>query len=171
MTRFRSSLAASFLAGTLLVVGGCADVPSAAAPLAVSGMEKIAAPAGPARSVSGDALASKVIGVAGGELVTASGNRIVFPAGALAHPTEISIRDDGRFVGVHLQPHGLRFPAGRGPVLTLNLAGAETSAYDTVQIVYVDAAGNVLEVLPANVEGTTAATTLRHFSGYIAVGH
>ncbi len=171
MTRFRSSFAASILAGTLLVVGGCADAPSGAAPLAVSGMEKIAAPAGPSRSLSGDAVVAKVIGATGGELVTVSGHRLVFPAGALAHPTEISIRDDATFVGVHLEPHGLRFPAGRGPVLTLNVAGAETAGYDVLRIVYVDDDGAILEVLPATLGDGTASTKLRHFSGYIAVGH
>lgn len=170
MTRFRSSLAASFLAGTLLVAGGCADVPSGSAPLAASGMEKIAAPAGPARSLSGDAVVSKVIGVAGGELATASGHRIVFPAGAVAHPTQISIRDDGRFVGVHLEPHGLQFPVGRGPTLTLNISGADIAGYQTLNIVYVGADGQILEVLPTTVSGSTAVSRLQHFSGYLLSG-
>lgn len=167
MSRFRPSLAATIVAGTLLVVGGCADVTSAPS---FAGLEKIAAPASPARSLSGGAVSSEVIGPRGGELATASGHRIVFPAGAVPRPTEISIRDDGTYLGVRLEPHGLQFPAGRGPVLTLNLAGAETAGYDALHIVYVNDASDVLEVLPTTVGSGIAATQLRHFSGYIAVG-
>lgn len=168
MIRSRPSLAAALVAGTLLVVGGCADLPSAPS---FAGLEKIAAPTAPARSLSGEAVVSRVVGVQGGELATASGHRIVFPAGALARPTEISIRDDGTHLGVRLEPHGLRFPAGRNPVLTLSLAGAETSTYDALHIVYVNDASEVLEVLPTTIGGGVAVTRLQHFSGYLVAGN
>jgi hypothetical protein len=168
MSRFRSSLAATIVAGTLLVVGGCADVTSAPS---FAGLEKIAAPASPARSLSGDAASSAIIGPRGGELATTSGHRIVFPAGAVPRATEISIRDDGAYLGVRLEPHGLQFPAGRGPVLTLNLNGAATAGYDELHIVYVNDASDVLEVLPTAVEHGFATTRLRHFSGYITAGN
>jgi hypothetical protein len=168
MARLRSQLGALCLAGTLLVVGGCADVTSAPG----LHLEKIAAERGPSFSVDGGSLvASAVIGPQGGVIATASGHRLAFPAGAVAQPTEIRMRDDGAFLGVRLEPHGLQFPTGRGPVLSLNLGGAETTGYTVLRIAYVDEDGNFLEVLPATLDDRTLSTRLRHFSGYIAVGH
>lgn len=167
MSRFRlGSLLA--LAGVLITVGGCAESPSAPA-VAGTGLEKVVAPRGPALSLAA-APASAVIGPEGGTLATASGHRIVFPAGALSAPTEISIRDDARFVGVHLEPHGLVFPAASAPVLTLNLAGADVAAYDFLRVIYVDDAGRVLEVLPTGSADAGVHASLRHFSGYLASG-
>lgn len=171
MSRFRSPLFAAVLAGTLLVAGGCSDLPSAPAAELGAGLVKIAAPASPARSLSGEAVVAKVIGPTGGTLATASGHRIVFPAGAIARPTEISIRDDGTYLGVHLEPHGLRFPAGRSPVLTLDVNGAETAGYDALHVVYVDDAGGILEVLSPTVASGSVSASLRHFSGYMVAGN
>jgi hypothetical protein len=167
MARLRSQLGALCLAGTLLVVGGCADVPSAPGGLH---LEKIAAERGPSLSLDGASLVtSAVIGPRGGVIATASGHRLVFPAGAVMHPTEIRMRDDGAFVGVRLEPHGLQFPAGRSPVLTLRHFGAD-AGYDALRIVYVDDAGEILEVLPTRTGEETVVAELRHFSGYLIAG-
>jgi hypothetical protein len=165
----RLRVGALCLAGTLLVAGGCSDAP--AAPRSDSGLalEKLARHVAPARSVDG-AAAAKVIGPQGGELVTPAGHRLVFPVGALAHPTEIRMTDDPSYVGVRLQPHGLRFPAGRSPVLTLGFPDGTFRSYDFLRIVYVDDASEILEVLPTRVDGTTVTAHLRHFSGYLIGG-
>jgi hypothetical protein len=96
----------------------------------------------------------------------------VFPAGALREPTLISMTTDPEYVGVELEPHGLVFPAGRGPVLTLNYSGADVSPFSSLAVVYVDDAGNPLEVLPTSVLGGSEKlrTRLQHFSGYITIG-
>lgn len=169
MLHIRLRLGALCLAGTLLVAGGCADLASSAT--APAGLEKIAAERGPSFSLEGASPASvKVIGPQGGELTTASGHRIVFPAGALGHPTEIRMQDDAQYAGVRLEPHGLKFPAGRGPVLTLRVPAGAAAGYDFLRIVYVDGAGDILEVLQTTRNGDTVATSLRHFSGYIISG-
>lgn len=162
----RSRSLALCLAGTLLVVGGCADVPSAPAGLP---LELIASGGGPSLSLGGASVTSAVIGSRGGEIATASGHRLVFPAGAVAQPTEIRMRDDGSFLGVRLEPHGLQFPAGRGPVLTLRHFGA-AAGYDVLRVVYVGGAGEILEVLPTRTGEDAVIADLRHFSGYLIAG-
>lgn len=169
MLHIRSRIGALCLAGTLLVAGGCADLASSA--IAPAELEKIAAQRGPSFSLEGAASASvKVIGPQGGELTTASGHRIVFPAGALGHPTEIRMHDDVEYAGVRLAPHGLQFPAGRGPILTLRVPEGTAAAYDFLRIVYVDDEGTILEVLDAHAQDGGVTARLRHFSGYLIGG-
>jgi hypothetical protein len=169
MLHIRTRIGALCLAGTLLVAGGCADLPSARTDAA--GLEKIGVQRGPSFSLEGESAASaKVIGPQGGEISTASGHRIVFPAGALSRPTEISMRDDAQHVGVRLQPHGLTFPAGRSPVLTLAVSESAVAAYDFLRVVYVDDAGTILEVLDTRTHDGSVSTNLRHFSGYLIGG-
>ncbi len=169
MLPVRKHLRAFALAGTLLVVGGCADLPSTAG--AATRLELLASHRGPSLSVEGGVpVAAAVIGPRGGELATASGHRIVFPAGAVARPTEIRMRDDGVYSGVRLEPHGLEFPAGRGPELTLRVPSEGANGYDFLRVVYVDDDGAVLEVLQTQ-QGAEAVTAhLRHFSGYMIGG-
>ena len=168
MSRLRSSLSAIVSAGILLVAGGCGELPSASP---ADSLTVVAAPTRAVRSLSGDAVVSRVIGPLGGTLSTASGHRIVFPAGALHAPTEISIRDDATRLGVHLEPHGLRFAPGRGPVLTLNLRGADVEGYNALFVVYVDDGGDILEVLLPDVRPGSLSASLGHFSGYMVAGN
>jgi hypothetical protein len=161
----RPSLA---LAGILIGIGGCSESPSApAAPAAT--YHFLAAPAAPSMSKSGES-SSAVIGQAGGVLSTPGGHRIVFPAGALDEPTRISIRADQNFAGVDLQPHGLRFPAGHQPVLSINVGSLNLSRFSQLNVVYVSDNNAVLEVLPTALNGQRLEARLRHFSGYIGAG-
>ena len=165
--RVRSLLA---LAGILITIGGCAESPS---PVAVdAAWQKISRPAGPSFSRSGeDSPTSKLIGPEGGSIQN-GGHKLVFPAGALSEPTVITMSTDAEYVGVHLEPHGLQFPAGREPVLTLDYSGADTSVFSSLSVVYVDDAGTIQEVLPTKElgGGGKLRANLEHFSGYIGAG-
>lgn len=171
MSRFRLRSILAATAGILITTGGCAESPSAPALPEAAQLVKLAAPAGPSFSRAGGAeTATAVIGPNGGSLVLSEGHRLVFPAGALSAPTEITMRRDARFVGVHLEPHGLRFPVDAAPVLTLNASGA-TAGFSGLTVVYVDEAGQIAEVLPTTtLGGAVLRTELRHFSGYIGTG-
>jgi hypothetical protein len=112
-----------------------------------------------------------VIGVAGGTVVTPAGDRLIFPVGALAQPTEITLTSSDSYVGVQVQPHGLTFAPGRQPVLVLNTAGSNAGSFRKLEVSYVDESGNVAEVFPAAAGAETLTTTLPHFSGFLASGH
>ncbi|HEV7589429.1 MAG TPA: hypothetical protein VGO40_15040 [Longimicrobium sp.] len=157
------------LAGILIGIGGCTESPSAVAPAAAAKYQFIAAPHGALFARSGES-SSAVIGPEGGVLVTSAGHRIEFPAGALATPTTISITANARYAGVELEPHGLRFPAGREPVLTLNTGGADLSRFGAVNILYVGSGDAVLDVLPTEAVAGKLQARLQHFSGYIGAG-
>jgi hypothetical protein len=160
--RFRTATAA--LAGILIAIGGCSESPSSPAQyqFVLRGQH--------ARfSVSGTSTA--VIDQRGGTLTSIAGDRIVFPAGALSAPTQISITSDETYVGVELQPHGLRFPAGAQPVLTLNTVGSNAASLPRVDIAYVDENGKVAEILPAADGSGALSTNLKHFSGYLTISH
>jgi len=157
----RPSLA---LAGILIAIGGCAESPSSP-----SGAQFLARGPHPRYDVTGSR--SAVIDQRGGTLVTAAGDRITFPAGSLTAPTSITITSNDDFVGVELQPHGLRFPHGRQPVLELNTAGAAAGAGNSVDVAYVDENGAIAEVLDASASGGDLRTNLQHFSGYLAISH
>jgi hypothetical protein len=166
MQKNRLRTATLALAGILIGIGGCAELPSA--PAAAANYQFLAAPQAPLFARSGES--SAVIGPEGGVLMTAGGHRIVFPAGALATETTISITGNPRYAGVELEPHGLTFPAGREPVLTINTGGADLSRFGAVNILYVGDGGEVLEVLPTQVVGGQLQARLQHFSGYIGAG-
>lgn len=172
MSRFRLRSILAAAAGILITTGGCAESPSAPALPEASQLVKLTAPVGPSFSRAGGAeAATAVIGPEGGVLTIAEGHQLVFPAGALSEPTEISMRPDPVYVGVHLEPHGLQFRANAAPVLTLNAAGA-TAGFTRLTVVYVDEGGEIDEVLPTRtLGGSIARTELRHFSGYITTGH
>lgn len=166
MSRFRlgSILAVT---GILITGGGCADTLSAPVQPG-AGLELLLAPEGPSFAVSGSQSASQVIGPEGGVLELPQGHRLVFPAGALAEPTEIGMRADGKYQGVQLSPHGLQFPAGHEPVLTLRASSAQ--GYSSLRVTYVDDSATILEVLPTDRHGNTLTAHLQHFSGYIIGG-
>lgn len=159
----RASIAA--VAGILIAIGGCAENPSSAgAPtLLERGMQ-------PSYSLAGTS-SSSVIGPEGGTLRTSAGDQIVFPAGALSAPTQITISSSGQYVGVTLEPHGLTFPAGHEPVLTLSAGGAG-AGFASVNVAYFDESGSLAEMLPttATRTGDKLVANLRHFSKYYAVG-
>jgi hypothetical protein len=153
------------LAGILIAIGGCAENPSQ--PVTREFVQRTAT----ARfDVSGSASSSAVIDVRGGTLTTAAGDRIVFPVGAVARPTRITITSDEQFAGVELEPHGLRFPAGREPVLQLSTSGTNAGSFHSLSVVYVDEDGGIAEVLPTSNAGGRSTTNLHHFSGYLVTG-
>ena len=170
MSRFRLGSTLAVAAGILIISGGCAESPSAPAQVG-DGLELLRAPEGPslARSGAGDAR-SRVIGPEGGVIELSTGHRLVFPAGAVAQPTEIGMRVDGSYQGVRLSPHGLVFPADAEPVLELKAVGAGVERRN-LSVVYVDDANRILEVLPTDQQGNKLSVNLEHFSGYIVAGN
>jgi hypothetical protein len=167
MSRFRLRSILAVTAGILITTGGCAESPSAPAEVG-AGLELLALPQGPSLAVSAGGAASKVIGPEGG-VVELGGSRLVFPAGAVAQPTEIGMTADAQYQGVRLSPHGLVFPAGAEPVLELRAAGLAADR-SGLKVVYVDDANQILEVLPTERRGNTVSAHLEHFSGYILSG-
>ncbi len=163
ITLRRPSLA---LAGILIAIGGCSESPSS--PVT---REFVQRSADVRFDASGGGRKSAVIGENGGTLQTNSGDRIVFPAGALQQPTTISIVSDRRYAGVQLEPHGLQFPAGHEPVLQINMQGSNSGLYHAVNVVYVDENLAIEEELPTSTGSGHASTNLHHFSGYILAGH
>lgn len=166
MSRFRlgTILAA---AGILITTGGCAE--SATSPVEVgAGLELLAVPQGPSFARSTGGAAAKVIGPEGG-VIAVGESRLVFPAGAVAQPTEIGMHADAQYQGVRLSPHGLTFPAGARPVLELRASG-RTAAREDLQVVYVDETNQILEVLSTTRHGNVVSVNLEHFSGYLISG-
>lgn len=164
MSRFRLGSILAVAAGILIISGGCAESPSAPAPVG-AGLELLRTPQGPSFDRSGSESRSKVIGPEGGVLEV-NGGRLVFPAGAVSEPTEIGMRVDGEYQGVRLSPHGLQFPAGAQPELELRAVGAGGDRAG-LTVVYVDDANQILEVLQTDSHGSRVTTSLEHFSGYI----
>lgn len=160
----------SFLAaaGILIVTGGCADSPSAPAAVGAD-LELLRAVEGPSFSRAGSDAQARVIGPEGGVIELSTGHTLTFPAGAVSAPTEIGMRADGQYQGVRLSPHGLQFPAGAQPVLTLRARGAGVERA-SLRVVYVSEGNQILEVLPTTLHGSDATARLEHFSGYILGG-
>jgi len=170
----RSTLRAFAAIASLMAGLGCAESPSAP-PAAVAGpvhllRDPASAPFHASRSGS-SGTASAVIGPDGGSIVL-GGNRIDFPAGALAEPTTITMRGAPAMYGVQLEPHGLTFPAGSEPVLTVAYSRRASAGLTRMAIVYVDDRMTILEVLPTqwNAQDHTLTAALHHFSGYLAGG-
>ncbi|HWK89551.1 MAG TPA: hypothetical protein VNP72_06130 [Longimicrobium sp.] len=157
-------------AGILIAIGGCAEQPAGPA---TPQYTKIALPAGVSFSRGGtDARDVETIGPEGGSL-SAGGHTLVFPAGAVAEPTQISMTTVPGFVGVDLQPHGLVFPAGARPQLTLSFRGASVAGFSSFAVGYFGNTGSLDEVFTGAVSlaGGTISARIPHFSGYIQVGH
>lgn len=156
--RFRSATLA--LAGILIAIGGCAESPSS--PAAPQFLKR-----GPMPSFDVGGANTVVIGVRGGVVESLAGDRIVFPAGAVTRPVAVTLTSDRNYVGVELQPHGATFTRGREPTLILNAGSGATSR---ANVVYVDDAGNVLEVLDTDASNGQVRASLRHFSKYYVAG-
>jgi hypothetical protein len=165
MSRFRLGSILAAAAGILITAGGCAETPSAPAPVG-AGLELVAAPEGPSFYRSGSNEATEVIGPEGG-VIQLGAHRLVFPAGAVSEPTEIGVRADAWYQGVRLSPHGLQFPADAQPVLEMRASGLPLARLLGLQVVYVDDSNRILEVLPTTRDGSAVTVNLEHFSGYI----
>jgi hypothetical protein len=162
---FRSAAAA--LAGILIAIGGCSENPSApAAPLQVVHRSSTV------RFDASTGSSSAVIDARGGTLTTRSGQTLFFPVGALTAPTLITVQDDPQYVGVEVQPHGLVFPAGKQPVLTLDPRGVDVSGLSRTAVVYLnDATGQIEQVLTTSDAGSNRIrASLPHFSKYAYAG-
>lgn len=157
--------AALALAGILITIGGCTESPSAPAK-----REFVQRTSAARFEVSGSGVASAVIDGRGGMLQTAAGDRIIFPAGALLQPTQITITSDPRYAGVELEPHGLRFPAGREPILQLSTASSNAFQFRSLSVAYIGQDGGIEEILPTVTANGQVMTNLHHFSGYLTIG-
>ncbi|HET6230796.1 MAG TPA: hypothetical protein VFE05_12055 [Longimicrobiaceae bacterium] len=171
MTRFNFR-SLNVVAGILLTVGGCdtARMPTA---YAVSDYQAVRMPSSGARmSASGSGTASKVIGPEGGKLNVGQ-YVLTFPAGALSQPTEIGMQSVAGYAGVDVSPHGLTFPAGHEPELSLSYKGADLLGIHVLAVGYVGEDGNLDEVLPSLVDlrDRSVSADLHHFSRYLTVGH
>lgn len=172
MSKHALRTAFAAVAGILIAIGGCAENPSAPSD-ATASYQLIAPPPAPSAWFGRAAdVASAVIGPEGGTLQVASGHKIVFPAGALAEPTTITMTTDRASVGVEMQPHGLVFPAGKEPVLTLDVEGVSILGFRSVAIAYIDESGQISEILPTSLLGTSGKVRapLPHFSKFSYVG-
>jgi hypothetical protein len=163
--RLLPSLAA---AGILITIGGCADVPTAPADLALDAQFTPVATSRTATTTPVGAL----IGPQGG-VIEAGGHRLVFPEGALARPTMITMQPMDGMAGAVFGPHGLVFPSGAQPKLTLSIAGSDVAAFSVLAIGYVGASGTIEEVFEANrsADGNHLSAAIPHFSGYLGIGH
>jgi hypothetical protein len=154
------------LAGILIGIGGCAESPAAPAARG-DGLKLLELRAAPSFSVGGSS--GQVVGPEGGVVAGPGGVTLSFPAGALSRPTYVSLRPSSEVVGVEILPHGLSFPAGSEPTLTLPYGGADVAGFDRLNVVYVDG-GVIEEVLPTTVSATALTARLSHFSLYAGAG-
>lgn len=162
-------------AAALLAGYGCTDVAaptSSVSPTSLSLVQLPAPQSEPRFNRVGSQSASGVITAEGGVLELESGHRITFPARAVAEPTLITMTAHPTYLGVEMQPHGLAFPEGREPVLSIRYSAGAVSQYRKLSIVYTDDAGNILEVLATTRQFRThtVSTRLQHFSPYIVGG-
>jgi hypothetical protein len=168
--RMRAALSA-ITAGILITIGGCTEQAptSNAAPEDGARYQRLemqqSASGGVAYDMPG---AEKVIGKEGGTLEISGGHTLTFPAGALSAPTRIRAKVDARYVEVDLEPHGIRFPVGREPVLKLSYAGAGPVLTSSLTIIYLDQAGRFLENMSGTADPNSRVVTARlpHFSRY-----
>lgn len=168
--RVRAALTA-ITAGILITIGGCTEQ----APTGNAGPEESAryqrlelrqdAFGGAAFDIP---VAEKVIGKEGGTLEIYGGHTLTFPAGALNEPTRIQAKVGTRYIEVDLQPHGITFPAGREPVLTMSYAAAATPVLaDRLTIIYLEGA-RLVEDMGGKAEAGKEIVSARlpHFSRY-----
>jgi hypothetical protein len=154
--------AASTVAGILILAAGCAEMSPTAIQVDQPTLAAGSAQQGPRANVV------QTVFTAGSYATTIGpqGGTIDFGIGSLDRPTRISATTDGQNIGVTFAPHGLQFPAGAEPVL--KLVPLSASATSNLRIVYVNAAGYVLEEVATNhdIEGNHLTAQLRHFSTY-----
>jgi hypothetical protein len=170
----RSVLHLALALGILIGAGGCAEAgPVASAPEAQAFQPLTRSSDAALFNRSGNggsASAEALIGPDGGVLTTENGYRLVVPAGAVAEPTLMSLREVPGIVGVELEPYGFRFNGGTQPVLTIPLAGVNTAAYRSLAIASMER-GRIVDVLATEVTATTMTTTVSRYSGYIGAGN
>ncbi len=163
----------SLLLSTILV-SACADS-HPTAPLApdvevlasISGTKEVATAKTKSR-----AEARSSLGEAGGTIKIEGGHTLYFPPGALAQVTEIeAVRLEGSFVQIRFGPHGIKFPADKQPVLTLNYSTVENPDLSSMTIGYLDTNGVITEILASTIdlEKQTITAKLQHFSRYAIV--
>ncbi|MBV9110523.1 MAG: hypothetical protein JO306_14025 [Gemmatimonadetes bacterium] len=153
--------AALALAGILIAIGGCTENPSAA-----TGYQFVRRSASQARFDGSGSSSSSVIDARGGTIVTPLGDQLVFPAGAVSQPTTITLRSETDYLGVVVEPHGLQFPAGRQPVLTLKAGGANVAGLRGLALGYVNEVGSLESVFWVRAGNETVSAQLPHFSTY-----
>jgi hypothetical protein len=158
------TLATLALAGILVGIGGCADQPTAAAAPNAAAYHLLPAAQGPSFVRAGTAGGSAVVGPEGG-VVTAGGATLTFPAGALKSATTITLTPSSDVAGVSIEPHGIVFPAGSEPVLSLPYDARSVNGVGKLNVVYV-VDGAVVEVLPTTRGQGTLTARLPHFSLY-----
>lgn len=168
----RAALAMVF--GILITIGGCAEHPSTLSEGAQLKQVRLGTPTmAPSFSRGGSDVVSQTIGSEGGTLSIPGGHTLTFPAGALSQPTEITARPGRVFVEVEFGPHGLQFPAGHEPVLTLSYAGAlNLREVSSLSIVYMQGT-RITEMLGGRVDadGKTVSAQVGHFSKYAMVSN
>lgn len=169
--------ALSLIAGILITIGGCSEHPSTAGADTEQQFRQVqlSAPGGGVRANRGilGEQSSKVIGPEGGTLSISGGHKLEFPAGALSEPTEITARGGRVFVEAEFGPHGLQFPAGHEPVLTLSYKDAVNLRDESsLKVAYMEGA-RTTEVLTGQVDTSakTVSVRIEHFSRYALVGH
>jgi hypothetical protein len=109
-----------------------------------------------------------LIGPSGGLLRVPGGHQIVFPAGALLEPTTITLTiPKTENLEVILEPHGLVFPAGYEPELTISYKDGYDYMESSLRVVYV-MEGAIAEELGTRVDVALkqAVALLKHFSTY-----
>jgi hypothetical protein len=163
------SVRTSLIALTLVAVAaGCTDRRSPLEPeLSPEGASSLTLVGLIDATMSG--VVQAVIGVDGGLLALGYGHSLVFPAGALAEETTIKAKVYRSSPRIKFGPEGLHFPEGHEPTLVFSLTGiAADLDPERLTIVYVDAEGEIAEVLPTQVDPVAglAWTRVRHFSTY-----
>ena len=164
-----SRVALSFAAGILITIGGCSEHPSTVADTAELQQVRLGAPgSSPLFDRAGGGEVSQTIGPEGGTLAISGGHSLYFPAGALSGPTEITAQPGRVFVEVEFGPHGLQFPAGHEPVLTLSYNGAVNVQDPSSLVIAYMQGGRVTEVLTGQVdyEAKSVSAGISHFSRY-----
>jgi len=176
MARFRLRAVFALVAGTLITIGGCADnSPTGNAPsefgTRYEPVRLVQSMDGAGFNRLGTQRAEVRIGPAGGTLNIPGGHTLDFPAGAVDKPTTIRAKVDTRYLQVDFEPHGIQFPKGREPVLTLALQGADIAPFNWLVVTYI-VGDQIFEILPTDIDlsNKKATTRLRHFSGYLLSG-
>ncbi|HEX2094300.1 MAG TPA: hypothetical protein VHG28_17995 [Longimicrobiaceae bacterium] len=175
MAKFSSRVTRLLVAGILITIGGCSESNPTIAPdnreVRYEPIEVRANVQGTGSGIVDEAKNDKLIGPEGGTLVIPGGHSLTFPAGALSAPTRIEAKVNPRYIEVEFSPHGLQFPAGHEPTLTLSAQGANVAPFQTLNVVYLER-GRVSEVLPTefDVVSKNATAKLQHFSGYALAG-
>jgi hypothetical protein len=102
-----------------------------------------------------------------GAVISVGSDHLVIPAGAVEDSTLITATIPAdTLADIEFEPQGLQF--GKPAILTLNTAGCDVGRELPRHVVYLDAAGQVLETLEASPAsgGHGVVTQIHHFSSY-----